>query len=118
MKYISVCAYLAPFTYAHKLSAAPNFANVDNAYTHGSNYEADNTANLSNDPWEMKVYQRYGLPDRHDVIRATDNINHGNPEYPMYGVMPLDDLYRFHPLPIEKGDPKWYQLGQNIAAYK
>ena len=40
------------------LRSEPNYANVDKAYESGSNYEADNTANLSNDPWEMKVYER------------------------------------------------------------
>ena len=60
----------------------------------------------------MKVYERQGLPDRRDVIRATSNRNEGNSAYPMYGIEPLNDPYRFHPLPLEKSyfDPAWSKL--------
>ena len=31
----------------------------------------------------------------------------------MYGVEPLNDPYRFHPLPLDKADPKWFKLKEN-----
>ena len=46
-------------------------------------------------------------------MRATSNRNEGNSAYPMYGVEPLNDPYRFHPLPLDKADPAWSKLKEN-----